>query len=134
MKRGPVTKRLPKFAHFDQFIQPTASKLKNIPELNSGGHRPPKMALKNSFGSWPIITFKNTAQPSICFKPSKKMILPAKTSLLNKALKKAASQKPSTIAVSNSCSTFPRGYSGMSLVRSDRRADRIKLFYFHACQ
>lgn len=43
MKRRPVPKRLPKSACFGQFMQPTVSTLENIPELNSGGHRPLKM-------------------------------------------------------------------------------------------
>jgi hypothetical protein len=43
MARKQVPKRLPKSANFGQFMQPIVNTLENIPELNSGGHRPLKM-------------------------------------------------------------------------------------------
>lgn len=46
MKRALVPKRLPKSAHFSQFMQPTDTTMENIPELNSAGHRPLKMDFK----------------------------------------------------------------------------------------
>jgi hypothetical protein len=43
MARRPIPKRLPKSARFDNFIQPTVNTMEDMPELNSGGHRPLKM-------------------------------------------------------------------------------------------
>ena len=41
--RSQIPKRLPTIVHFNQFIQPISSTLKNGPELTSRGHRPLKM-------------------------------------------------------------------------------------------
>ena len=43
MKRAQVPKRLPKSAHFSQFMQPFDNTMEKIPELTSAGHRPLKM-------------------------------------------------------------------------------------------
>lgn len=43
MARRQVPKRLPKSAHFGQFMQPIVNTMENIHELTSRGHRPLKM-------------------------------------------------------------------------------------------
>ena len=49
MAQIAVPKRCPKSANFGQLIQPAVHTMEDMPELNSGGHRPLKMNFEDQF-------------------------------------------------------------------------------------